>query len=120
MDPITLAIIGALSKLSENVISDAYQALKNAIAHKCGVDSEVVKAVQNLEKKPDSKGRVETLQEEVLAAKIDHDPELLKASNALLSKLKDFPEAQTIINQTVTGNQNIFSGTGNVTGTNKS
>ena len=120
MDTITLAIIGALSKLGENVISDAYQALKDAIAHKCGTESDVIKAVQNLEKKPDSKGRIETLQEEVAAAKIDQDPDLIKASDALLSILKTFPEAQTIINQTVTGNQNIFSGTGNVTGTNKS
>jgi hypothetical protein len=56
----------------------------------------------------------------VVAARIDQDTDLLNAANLLLSKLKEFPEGQTIINQTVTGNQNIFSGTGNVTGTNKS
>jgi hypothetical protein len=119
MDPITLAITGALAKLGESVIADTYQALKAAIAQKCGVDSEVTKAVENLEKKPDSTGRLETLKEEVVAAKVDQDPDLLQAANALLSKLKDFPAGQTIINQTVTGNKNIFSGTGNVTGTNK-
>lgn len=120
MDPITLAITSALAKLSENVIADAYQALKAAIAHKCGIDSDVAKAVENLEKKPESAGRIETLREEVVAAKVDQDPDLVKTANALLSKLRDFPDAQTIINQTVRGNQNIFSGTGNVTGTNKS
>jgi len=120
MDPITLAIIGALSKLSENVIADAYQALKAAIAQKCGVDSDVAKAVENLEKKPESTGRIETLKEEIVAAKVDQDTDLVKAANELIAKLKDFPDAQTIINQTVKGNQNIFSGTGNVTGTNKS
>jgi hypothetical protein len=119
MDPITLAITGALAKLGESVIADAYQALKAAIAQKCGVDSDVTKAVENLEQKPDSTGRLETLKEEVVAAKVDQDPDLLKAANALLSKLKDFPAGQTIINQTVMGNKNIFSGTGNVTGTNK-
>jgi hypothetical protein len=120
MDPISLAIIGALAKLSEGVIADAYQALKAAIAHKCGLESDVVKAVENLEKKPDSTGRKETLQEEVVAAGVDQDPGLVKAANALLSKLKEVPEGQTIIKQTVRGNQNIFSGTGDVTGTNKS
>jgi HetE-like protein len=120
MDPITLAVVSALAKLSENVIADAYQALKAAIAQKCGVDSDVTQALENLEKKPDSNGRIETLKEEVVAAKIDQDQDLLNAAQALLSKLKDVPGGQTIINQTITGNQNIFSGTGNVTGTNKS
>jgi hypothetical protein len=120
MDPITLSIVGALSKLSENVIADAYQALKAAIAQKCGVDSEMIKAVDNLEKKPDSPGRIETLKEEVTAARLEEDPDLIKAADHILSTLKDFSNSGTVVNQTVTGNQNIFSGTGNVTGINKS
>src|SRR5262245_16819512 len=119
MDPITLAIIGALAKLSDNVIMDAYTALKAAIAHKCGVDSDLAKAVENVEKKPDSAGRKETLKEEVAAAKADYDPDLLKAAENLIAELKNLPDGQTIINQTVTGNENIFSGTGNVTVTKK-
>jgi hypothetical protein len=119
MDPITLAIIGALAKLSENVVADAYQALKAAIANKCGVDSDVAKAVEEIEKKPDSAGRKETLKEEVVNAKIDRDPELIKLANALIERLKELPDGQTVINQTVTGNDNIFSGSGSVTVSNR-
>ncbi len=99
MDPITLAIVNALGKLSENVINDAYQALKAAIAHKCGVDSDLVKAVESLEKKSDSAGRKETLSEEVAAANADKDPDILKAAQILLDKLEDRPSSSTIVNQ---------------------
>jgi len=115
MDPITVAIVGALAKLSESVISDAYQALKMAIADKYGVDSDVAQAVEEIEKKPDSAGRKEILREEVASAKIDKDPELLRLANALIEKLKALPDGQSVINQTVTGDNNIFSGSGNVT-----
>jgi hypothetical protein len=119
LDPITIAIVGALAKLSENVIADAYQALKAAIADKCGIDSDVAKAVEEIEKKPDSSGRKETLREEIVNTKIDSDPELIKLANALIEKLRELPGGQSVINQTVTGNNNIFSGSGNVTVTDK-
>ena len=116
MDPIALAIISALANLGESVIADAYEALKAAIAHKFGVESDITKAIKNLEKKPESSGRKETLKEEVIAAKVDQDTDLVEVANALLLKLKDLPDGQTVINQTIKGNKNIFSGTGNVTG----
>ena len=47
-------------------------------------------------------------------SKVDQDEEIVKAAAALLEKLKALPGGQQIIQQTVTGNQNIFSGTGNV------
>ena len=118
MDPISLAIVAALGKLGENVIKDSYEALKAAIAHKCGVDSELAKAVATVEKKPDSAARKEILKEEVAAAKLEQDPEILRAAHALIAKIKELPDGQTIITQTVTGDKNIFSGTGNVTVTN--
>jgi hypothetical protein len=68
MDPISLAIIGALSKLSESVIKDSYEALKAAIARKFGIDSDISHAVDQLEKKPESTRRLETLKEEVETA----------------------------------------------------
>ena len=115
MDPITLAIVAALAKLSENVISDAYQALKAAIAQKCGVDSEVVKAIESVESKPDSSGRKETLKEEVANAKIEQNPELVQLANDVLARLKEVPGGQTIINQNVSGSNHTFSGSGDVT-----
>lgn len=87
MDPITLAIIGALSKLGENVIHDAYNALKAALQHKFGVDSELVESVEKLEQKPNSKARQAVLQEEVKTSKADQDPELVKVAKVLQEKL---------------------------------
>lgn len=102
MDPITLAIVSALGKLGENVIKDAYDALKAAIAQKCGVDADLTKAVEEVEKKPTSTGRKETLKEEITAAKADQDPELLKLAKTLLDKLnelEDQPKNSTVIKQ---------------------
>lgn len=114
MDPITLAIVGALAKLSEIVIKDGYDALKSALSKKFGAASDLSKAIENVEKKPNSRGRKETLQEEVSVLKADKDPELVKLAEALLNKIQDLPGGKNIVSQTVTGNQNIFSGTGNV------
>lgn len=114
MDPITLAIVGALAKLSETVIADAYQALKAAIAQKFGGESDVSKAVESVEQKPESPGRQATLHEEVAAAQADQDPDLRQAAEAILARLKDLPDGQTVISQTVSGNQNVFSGTGDI------
>jgi hypothetical protein len=102
MDPITAAIVGALANLGAGVVKDAYDALKAAIAHKCGVDSDVVEAVENLEKKPESAGRQATLQEEIVATKLDKDADILKISQALLDKLDELQSqsgSSTVIKQ---------------------
>lgn len=119
MDPITLAIVSALANLGQQAVKDGYEALKVLIAQKFGVDSDLSKAVDNVEKKPDSDGRKGTLEEEILAAKADKDAEILQLAQALIEKIKEQPGGQTIINQTVTGNHNAFSGSGNVTINNK-
>jgi hypothetical protein len=110
MDPITTAIVAALTagvvsgstQVGQKVISDAYEALKALIKKKYGEKSEVVKAVENLEARPDSTGRKATLQEEVGAAKVDQDTEVIKASQALLERLKDYPGGENHI-QTAIG-----------------
>lgn len=118
MDPISLAIVAAVTagvaKVGEQAIADAYAGLKELLKRKFGAESKVVKAAEEVEANPQSKNRPGTLSEEVVAAKADQDPEILKAAEALLSKLKETPGGQTIINQTVPGNGNIFSGTGNI------
>ena len=116
MDPITTAIVLALGKLGENVILDSYNALKAAIAYKCGLNSNIVKAIDELEKKPDSTGRKETLKEEIAASKVSRDDEILNVAKSLLDKI----EAQSDGKQTtqgiqrVVGDKNIFSNTGDV------
>jgi hypothetical protein len=119
MDPITLAIVAAgaagITKVGEQSIIDAYNGLKELIKRKFGAGSEVVKAAEAVEANPQSKGRAATLGEEVESAKVQDDPDIVKAANALLAKLKEVPSASTVINQNVTGDRNIFSGSGDVT-----
>src|SRR5215831_6761666 len=92
MDPITTAIVsalsvGALSGLTETskaAISDAYARLKTLLTKKFGGESEVVHAVDAVEAKPESAGRQATLQEEVATAKADQDQEVAQALLQLL------------------------------------
>jgi hypothetical protein len=107
MDPISAAIVTALAagvaggvgEAGKKLMVDAYDALKAALRQKCGVDSEVVEAVEKLEKKPDSAGRQGTLQEEVEAAKAADDTELKQLAQALLKALKDTPEGQAAMSK---------------------
>lgn len=102
MDVITTAIIAALAALSKDAIQDSYNSLKSALKKKFGSESEVVDAVEGLEKKPDSKGRQATLQEEIENAKVNDDAQIVQLAQDLLNKLKDEPGGQKIINQTQT------------------
>ena len=119
MDPIMLAITSALGNLGVSAINDAYQALKVALQKKYGVESDLVEAVNKLEKKPDSDGRLGMLQEEIKATEASKDDEILKFAQSLLEVVKSQPggdgKIQQIINQSVKGDRNIFSGSGDVT-----
>ena len=107
MDPITLAIVAAVTagvtKVGEQVIVDAYAALKAVLQRKFGAQSEVAKAVEGVEARPDSQSRKGTLQEEVAASRADQDPEVLAAAQALLEKIKAQPNGARIV-QRATGN----------------
>ena len=106
MDPIittiTTAIVAALANLSKDAIKDSYAALKAALKKKFGETSDVVDAVDKLEKKPDSEARKATVSDEVEIAKANDDPEILKLAQELLDKIKEQPNGQEIINQTQT------------------
>ncbi|NEO33764.1 MAG: hypothetical protein F6K36_25755 [Symploca sp. SIO3C6] len=89
MDPITTAIVAALaSDLTKTAIKHSYNALKSAFKEKFGSDSDLVEAVNGLEKKPDSEGRKVTLQEEVENAKVNDDPDILQLAQELLKQVK--------------------------------
>lgn len=114
MDPVTTAFVEALAKSAvEPMVSDAYNALKALLARKFGHASQVAAAVQGLEANPKSDARKAVLQEEVGAAGADRDPEILQAAKDLLARL-GVAAGQTGVTQSVRGNQNVFSGTGNV------
>ncbi len=102
MDPITSAIVVALAsgvaggagEVGKSVIVDAYTALKAALKQKCGVDSKVVKAVDDLEKEPDFKPNQDTLTGRVAQANIVDDSQLQQLAQALMEALKSTPEGQ--------------------------
>ncbi len=102
MDVITTAIIAALAALSKDAIKDSYNTLKSALKKKFASNSDIIDAVEELEKKPDSKGRQTTLQEEIENAKVNDDAEIVQLAQDLLNKLTDEPDGQQIINQTQT------------------
>ena len=114
MEIISTAIVGALAQLGEAVIKDSYNALKKLLQKKFGPQSDVVTAVAQLEQKPASAGRAAVLEEEIRSTGACHDADLIKAAEALLDKFSAKGGRQTIVQQTVSGNRNIFSGSGNV------
>lgn len=117
MDPISTALISALAALTEPIVKDAYNGVKLLIQRKFGADSRLTTAVESLEQRPESKGRMEVLVEEVAAAKAQQDCELLDAAKSLIKKIESQPEGKQIVynvTQQITGHRNIVSGTGDI------
>lgn len=91
MDPITTAIIAALSAgaisgltdTSKTAITETYNHLKTLLATKFGKKSEVVQALEHLEAKPDSVNRQGMVQEELASVHAEADQELLAAAQHL-------------------------------------
>jgi beta-phosphoglucomutase-like phosphatase (HAD superfamily) len=115
MDPITTAIVTAVGTgLAKDVIKHSYEALKAALKKKSGSESDLVDAVDKLEKKPDSEARKATIQEEVEIAKVNDDPEILKLAQDLLDKVKEQPDGQQVITQNISNvKYAATSGSGN-------
>ena len=111
MDPITAALVAALSagaisgltEASKAAITEAYSTLKALLTKKFGGESDVLHAIDQVESKPDSAGRKATLQEEIAATKADQDPDVLHAAQTLLHVLQASPEGGQHL-QTATGN----------------
>ncbi len=79
---------------AKQVIGDAYAGLKALLARMFGDDSDVVEAVDKLEKNPNSAGRKQTLAEELANAKADAIPELVAAAEQVLAKLQELPQGE--------------------------
>ncbi len=106
MDPITLAIVTAVAtgigKVGEQAITDAYNALKKSLEKKFGTSSEVIRAVEGVEKRPNSESRKAVLQEEVNSANAHQDSDLLATAKTLLTllnKAQTKPIKSTVIKQ---------------------
>ncbi len=93
------AVVAALSagaatdtaKAGESAFVGSYQELKAALRHTFGDQSEVVKVVDMLENRPDSKSRQMMLMEVVQHAQPDQDPNVRKAAQEVLDRLKEQP-----------------------------
>ncbi len=105
MDPITTAIVAAvtvgaangLTDTAKTAVSEAYQGVKALLAKKFGAKSAVVEAVKHLEARPDSFTRQQGVQEEVMATHAEQDEEMLALAKHLLSLLPQAaPGAQII------------------------
>ena len=107
MDPITTAILAALAvgvssgatEVGKKLIVDAYDALKAALKKKCGVESDVVEAVEKLEEDPESKARQAVVGEEVADAKLLEDLELTKLAQALMDALQNTLEGKQAVSK---------------------
>jgi hypothetical protein len=117
MDPITLAIVtSVLGNLIYDGIKEAYLSLKTALQDKYGVGSEIVQAINNLERKPESQARQAMLQEEVIGSGANLDPDLLHFANTLIEKLNEYTSGKIEIKQDIKihGDRNIVTGHGDV------
>lgn len=112
MDIITEAIIAGVANLSKDAIKDSYNTLKSALNKKFGSDSEVVDAVNKLEKTPHRDDRKATVKAELEIAKVHDDVQIVSLAKDLLDKLKEKSGEQQTINQTQTNvaNRNTVGG----------
>jgi hypothetical protein len=106
MDPVSTAIVsaiaaGSLAGLSDTVsgaVADAYAALKAAIKRRHGSEP-VLEALNSLEGKPESPARRAVLEEEVVAAGLSRDEEVLYAAQRLLDSLGELRDSGQVRQQ---------------------
>jgi hypothetical protein len=111
VDPITSAVLAAFAKLAEPAVKDAYEAVKKLLSRKFGG---VKQAVDAVEKAPQSKDRRIVLQKEVAKSGAATDHELCAALDALIQALGNAGTSGASVTQNVSGNENIFTGTGSI------
>ena len=96
MDPITTAIVAALSAGAASAsqtrprpaIIDGYNKLKDLLTKKHGANSEVVQAIEKLEAKPESQGSKECFKRRSATVKAEQDDEILAAAKQVLTLVK--------------------------------
>lgn len=113
MDLITSAIVQAVGTgLANNIIKDSYESLKATLKNKFSSNSDVIDAIDKLEKKPESTARTATLREEFENAKVNDDPDVRKLAKDLIDKIHAQPSGKKTIDltQTNTASGNTVSG----------
>lgn len=103
---------------SQDAIKDSYDALKEALKKKFGAESDLVDAVNKLERDPKREDRQATVKTEVEIAKDTDDNELKKLAQNLLDKISKKPGGEKMINnitQNTKAKYGAISGTGHAT-----
>jgi hypothetical protein len=107
MDPISAAIVAGLlagaTKVSADAVFEAYSALKATIKRRFGSDSDLARAVEAVERAPQSKPRQQVLREEVAWAGAGQDPSIVAAADALLDAIRARPNGKQVIQQVISG-----------------
>jgi hypothetical protein len=102
MDPITTAIVAALSAgaatgvtdVTKKAVVDGYDGIKWLVKKKFGNNSDAAEAIEKLQAKPDSLGRRQTLAEELKTVNAAEEPELLSAAQSLTKLIRALPQGE--------------------------
>jgi formylglycine-generating enzyme required for sulfatase activity/energy-coupling factor transporter ATP-binding protein EcfA2 len=81
--------VAAAKDVTAQVVKDSYAGLKALLVGKFSGRADIGDALEGVEKKPDSKGRQQTLSEELKASGAGQDAEVMKQAKALLDLLKE-------------------------------
>ncbi len=99
MEPITTAIIAAVSAgMTQTVVVDSYNKLKNLIKSKFGVTNDLSHAIDKYEVKKSDNWRDE-IDDEVKSLKAQRDDELIKVATEIYEKIQETPEGQDVISK---------------------
>jgi hypothetical protein len=97
METITAALLAAIAagatEVGQSALVDAYKGVKALIQRKFQ-KTDLPGAIESLEKKPTSRGRQETVKEEVESANADKDPEIMKEIERLIEVIEQTPNVQ--------------------------
>ena len=95
MDPLTIIVTAltagaalAAKDVAGQAIKDGYTGLKTLIVRKFQNKPDVTQAVEQVEHKPESKGRQDTLKEELETAGAGNDAEIIEQAQALYDLIK--------------------------------
>jgi hypothetical protein len=111
MDPVTLAIVAAVSAgatsgatdVAKKAIGDSYEGLKALIKRKFGHHPDVSEAIEKVQAKPDSAGHRAVLSEELANANATSDQEVLRTAQSLLALVKALPHGEQRLQQIASG-----------------
>ena len=105
---ILTAIVAAVAKLEVQAVRFSYEKLKTKIEEKVGQESEVKKALDELEKKPTSAARVAVLKEEIQSKALENDAQMAILAKELLEVINEQqPGDEMTVNQEMSGRSDL-------------